>query len=388
MAMSVSKRKENGKWGYRVYFRGRNWRRFTFKTREDALQAEAELLDKLRREMMIIRTDMPLVEAVNKYLEYSAKVGKSAHRLRGMHSCFKSFIVPFLKPETRIKDITHNNIQAFIEAQLKRNISRTTIHHYLIDLNSLLNWALKEEVISSNPMKKVNRKQTRPEKVIKRCHTPEQVSACEAALDGEERLFFRFLRFTGARLTEALTAEWADVDYKNREIIVRGTKTEESLRRLPICDGLFETLKGLEKYRKGSDYLFHHDNGERILRRDKVFVKIFEKTGIRITAKDLRDYFASMIAAGIDGFTPDIVTVSRLLGHTNLTTTNKYLYTLRESMKSAVGVLDKMENLSPKISPETQEEGLAHGLTPRNHWWRRRDLNPGHYGYEPYALTN
>jgi hypothetical protein len=35
-----------------------------------------------------------------------------------------------------------------------------------------------------------------------------------------------------------------------------------------------------------------------------------------------------------------------------------------------------------KISPETQEEGLAHGLTPRKHWWRRRDLNPGHYGYE------
>ncbi len=20
-------------------------------------------------------------------------------------------------------------------------------------------------------------------------------------------------------------------------------------------------------------------------------------------------------------------------------------------------------------------------------WWRCRDLNPGHYGYEPYALT-
>ncbi len=21
------------------------------------------------------------------------------------------------------------------------------------------------------------------------------------------------------------------------------------------------------------------------------------------------------------------------------------------------------------------------------YWWRCRDLNPGHYGYEPYALT-
>jgi len=52
----------------------------------------------------------------------------------------------------------------------------------------------------------------------------------------------------------------------------------------------------------------------------KVFKKIYSLTGIKITAKDLRDYFASTIAMGSEEYTPDIVTVSELLGHTNLNT--------------------------------------------------------------------
>ena len=284
-------------------------------------------------------------------------------------------------PEKKIRDITHNEIQAFIEAQLKRNVTRNTVNHYLIDLNSLLNWAEKEEVIRVNPMRKVNRKQARPEKVIKRYHTPEQIKICESVLSGEERLFFRFLKFTGTRLTEALSAQWRDVDYEHFEIIIRGTKTEESFRKLPICQALYETLKELEGFRNGSDYLFHHENGARILRRDKVFKKISQQAGIAISAKDLRDYFGSMIASGMNGHKPDIVTVSRLLGHTNLVTTNKYMYSLQESMRAAVSVLDGLEGTSPKISPEGEKKGSAGGLTPCKNWWRCLESNQGHYGY-------
>lgn len=247
--MTVSKRNDTGKWGYRVYFHCKNYRQFIYKTREEALYAGSELLDKLRRELTVISSDMYLVAAVNKFLEYSAKVGKTMDRLRALHYNFKSFILPFFGSDKMIKNITHNDIQTFIEDQLKRDITRNTVRHYLIDLNSLLNWALKEEIIKSNPMKKVNRKQTRPEKVIKRYHTPEQIQACEAVLSGEELLFFRFLKLTGARLTEALSTQWSDVDYENREIIIRGTKTEESLRKLPMCEALMVTLKELEVFR-------------------------------------------------------------------------------------------------------------------------------------------
>ena len=183
----------------------------------------------------------------------------------------------------------------------------------MTDLNALLNWAVKEEIIDINPMKKVSRKRIRPERIIKNGFTPEEIKTAESALEKEELLFFRFLLFTGERLTEALSTKWEDINFNNRELIIRGTKTEGSLRRLDMCDGLYATLKGLEAYKTESPYIFHHSNGKKILRRDKLFKRIKTKTGIKITAKDLRDVFASTIAMGSENNRPDIQVVSELL---------------------------------------------------------------------------
>ena len=300
--------------------------------------------------MVAFGSNMVCVDAVNGFLESSARTGKSENRLRGLVSNFKSFILPFFSADKRLKDITHKDIEAFIDAQFKRDISKNTIHHYVTDLNALLNWAVKEEIIDVNPMKKVSRKRIRPQNIIKNGFTPEEIKKAESALEKEELLFFRFLLFTGERLTEALSTKWDDVNYEKREIIIRGTKTEGSLRRLDMCDGLYETLKGLEVYKTESPFVFHRKKGKRVLKRDKIFKrilrrdKIFKKitmnTGIKITAKDLRDVFATTIAMGSENNRPDVQTVSELLGHTNLITTKKYLYSLKEKRMKAVSVMD------------------------------------------------
>jgi integrase len=339
--MQIRKRKDTGKWGYQICFHGKRYRQSGWNTKDDAQKEAENLQGKLRREASAASgSSMACVEAVNGFLEYSARIGKSENRLRGLVSNFKSFILPFFSAEKRLKDITHKDIEAFIDGQVKRDISKNTIHHYVTDLNALLNWAVKEEIIDVNPMRKVSRKRIRPQRIIKRGFTPEEIKKAESALEKEELLFFRFLLFTGERLTEALLSEWGDVDYENREIIIRGTKTEGSFRRLDMCDGLYAALKGLEAYKIDSPFIFHHSDGRRLLRRDKIFKKIKIKTGIKITAKDLRDVFASTIAMGSENNRPDVQTVSDLLGHTNLITTKKYLYSVKEKRMKAVSVLD------------------------------------------------
>ena len=380
--MPVNRRKDTGKWGYRHWYRGKNYRKHAWSTREEGVEAYQEFLDRLKREIPIVDSNIPLVEAINQFLLYSARVGKSEWRLRGLRCNFGSFIIPFFGEGRRLKDVNHLQIESFIDEQSKRRISKNTINHYVTDLNALFNWAVKEEILSANPMRKVNRKRVRPDKVIKEGFTVDEIRRCESALEGEELLFFRFLKLTGARLSEALGARWEDIDYSNLEIILRGTKTMESLRKVPICRGLFETLKALEALKTDSPYLFHHKDGERILRRDKVFKKVFRATGIKITAKDLRDYFASTIAMGTDEYTPDIVTVSELLGHTNLNTTKRYLYSLKERRMRAVSILDEVDGISTKISTGEGNKGGSGNLTTENNWWRCRDLNPGHCGYE------
>jgi integrase len=358
--MRIKKRIDTGKWSYQFSFRGTRYRRSGWNTRDEAEKAAEELKGRLRRDVSRAASgsDISFVEAVNGFLEYSARIDKSENRLRGLYSNFHSFLLPFFTASKRLRDITHNDIEEFIDLQLRRDISRTTIHHYATDLNALLNWALKEEIIDVNPMKKVSRKRIRPERIIKIGFTVDEIKRCEAALENEERLFFRFLLFTGARLTEALSALWDDVDYENREIILRGTKTEGSLRQVPIGNSLYDTLKGLEAYRIDSPYVFHHSDGRKILRRDKLFVKIYKKTGIKITAKDLRDVFASTIGMGSENNRPDVKTVSVLLGHYNIATTDKYLYSPKEKRMKAVSVLDAIYG---------EKQGTGHGTEQKKH---------------------
>jgi len=386
--MPINRRKDTGKWGYRHYYRGKNYRKHAWDTRERAVEAYQEFLDKLKRELPIIDSNISFVEAVNKFLEYSARVGKSEWRIRALYCNFKSFLIPFFGEGNRLRDVNHLEIESFIDNQLKRPITKNTIYHYITDLNSLFNWAVREEILSANPVRKVNRKRIKPDKILKKGFTIEEIMKCESALEGQELLFFRFLKYTGARLSEALRTAWEDIDYLNLEILLRGTKTRESLRKVPICRGLFESLKGMEGFKDDSPYLFHHKDGSRILRRDKIFKKIHKLTGIKITAKDLRDYFASTIGMGSEEYTPDIVTVSELLGHTNLNTTKKYLYSLKERRMRAVNILDQIERISTKISTGEGFGGKGNDLSSGKIWWRCRDLNPGHCGYEPHALTD
>jgi integrase len=386
--MPINKRKDTGKWGYRHWYRGRNYRKHAWGTREEAIEAYQEFLDRLKRELPIIDSNISFVDAVNKYLEYSARIGKSEWRLKGLYSNFKSLLIPFFGKGGRLKDINHLEIESFIDSQLKRPIKKNTIYHYMTDLNSLFNWAVKEEILSVNPMRKVNRKRIKPDKVIKQGFTPEEIMKCESALEGAELFFFQFLEYTGARLSEALRARWEDVDYSNLEIVLRGMKTRESFRKVDICEALFDTLKALENFKSDSNYLFHHKDGSSILRRDKMFKKVYRLTGIKITAKDLRDYFASTMAMGCEEYTPDIVTVSELLGHTSLNTTKKYLYSRKERRKMAVGIFDKIKRISTGISTREGFGGKGNDLSSGYNWWRCRDLNPGHCGYEPHALTD
>jgi hypothetical protein len=66
----------------------------------------------------------------------------------------------------------------------------------------------------------------------------------------------------------------------------------------------------------------------------------------------------------------------------NLNTTKKYLYSLKERRIRAVNILDQIERISTSISTGEGFGGKGNELSTEYNWWRCRDLNPGHCGYD------
>lgn len=120
-----------------------------------------------------------------------------------------------------------------------------------------------------------------------------------------------FLAYTGLRIkSEARWVEWADVDWKRKEIVVRGdpeTRTKNGeLRRIPIIPDLEKLLLKMKGDRDRSGKILKLQECQGALTR------ACSEIGIpRITHHDLRHVFATRcIESGVD-----IPTVARWLGH-------------------------------------------------------------------------
>ena len=122
-----------------------------------------------------------------------------------------------------------------------------------------------------------------------------------------------FLAYSGLRIrSEALWVTWDDIDWKRKEIIVRGdpvtaTKNSET-RRVPLIQDMENLLKRLKDDlgTVGSERILQVSRGHESLAR------ACKEIGIaRLTHHDFRHLFATRcIESGVD-----IPTVSRWLGH-------------------------------------------------------------------------
>ena len=82
--------------------------------------------------------------------------------------------------------------------------------------------------------------------------------------------------------------------------------------------------------------------------------------GVKLTTKELRDYFATQVSAQVT----DPNTVKQLMRHTSLTTTSRYVRTVTERMKQAV------QNLG--ATPGGNFGGKSGGNSPRKNTQMRK----------------
>lgn len=262
----------------------------------------------------------------------------------------KKTIAPyFRKRKIKLVDLTAKNIQDFYLAELKR-VSANTVIHYHANIHKALKYAVKLDLIPTNPADKIER----PRKGSFKgsfYDTEEMKLLLEAVKGTKFEVPVMLAAFYGLRRSEVLGLKWDAVDFDKNTITIKHTvtsceldgkrilvkedrtKNKASMRTLPLVDFVKEKLLSLKAEQEENrmlcgksyikdfnGYICVNEIGD-LIRPTYLtveFPKLLEKKGLRrIRFHDLRHSCASLlIANGVP-----MKQIQEWLGHSDFSTT-------------------------------------------------------------------
>ena len=235
-----------------------------------------------------------------------------------------------------------------------KRISNNTASNYFIYFAGALNEAERKHIITTSPTKSLNQQDKKPIKATKPQRgylTIEEIKAIMAtdSKNKQVKQAFLFAVFCGLRISDIRALKWGDLskDGNQWRASVLMEKTKERLW-LPLSD---EAIKWLPERRGAADNKPIFDKLPNTSSGINTGVKrLAKRAGIE---KDIcfhvsRHSFAtSLLTLGAD-----IYTTSKLLGHTNLSTTQIYADIVGKKKADAVNVLG---NAFADIRKEVEE---------------------------------
>lgn len=182
--------------------------------------------------------------------------------------------------------------------------------------------------------------------------TIEEEKTLLSTLKGRYRDIVELALHTGLRKSEVLSLSYSNVDLFRRVVVVKGKGNK--VRTIPLNQVSLNILKERFKIRHiGSNLVFGDRNGNTIQKTllKNTFKKALKLSGIEdFRFHDLRHTFATRLAhAGID-----IYTISKLLGHNDISTTQRYAHHCPESLRKGVDILCNVP-----VGVETTGQGLG-----------------------------
>ena len=233
-----------------------------------------------------------------------------------------------------LSDITRNGVEEFIQKKIKAHSLHTGRRH-LINIKALLSKAVALDYIQNNPSASIKRIKI-PEKLPSFFTKKEFHNLINNIDDIDYKDVIEFAVNTGLRQMEILTLTRQQLNIDKKIIILDNhnhTTKSKKVRAIPLNKKALEIL-----LKRRGDLLFSK-NGKAISSdhlQDR-FRKYVKKSGItrKITFHSLRHTFASwLVQAGVS-----IYDVSKLLGHSDIKTTQIYAHLRPDDLKRAVDLL-------------------------------------------------
>ena len=342
--MAVRKDKKSGKWLVDVWVDVHRIRRLLPDKRTAELVEKDMKLKEARAEYLDIREVKNVrFEAFSPdYLKY-VDTNLSPGRYRLAENVNQAVLIPFFGPRY-LKEITPRLVEDFKTEKAKK-LKASTVNEYLNILRAMFTLAVKWGHVKESPFKVV--KTLRLDAV-----EPPHLSVEEANLLLDacrmHRDLYAFTALglhTGMRIGEIVNLTWADVDVGQKVAKVR-PKTEGlhvrrwrvktgDIREIPINGFLAEVLARHPRHIT-SPYVLHRSDGTpyTVTFMGRPIAKAGKRAGLSVHVHPhlLRHTFGTALAA--NGY--DIDTIRKLMGHTDIKMTMRYLHAAPNRMRAAV----------------------------------------------------
>jgi site-specific recombinase XerD len=223
---------------------------------------------------------------------------------------------------------------------LLKHLSRNTARNYILGICQVLNKAVQENIILKNPGREVEIiKKEESERVFLNIEEMQKLANIEAKTDLEKdvKRAFIFACYTGLRVSDLITITWGNIEHNPPQIVKNQKKTG-----VRVYIPLHKTARTVIE-----DNTLH-EHGELIFpwlkviknNRNLYLTKWAERAGIgkSIGWHTARHTFAvKSLESGAD-----IYTVSKLLGHTDITATQVYAKATDKMKREAVNALPEI----------------------------------------------
>jgi integrase/recombinase XerC len=237
-------------------------------------------------------------------------------------------------------------LREYLAEQYDRGLQAVSIRRRIAAIRALFRFLTKEGLLAPNPSRLLRTPKT-PQKLPQVITAEQTDRIIEGSLDvrperpypKRDRAILELLYGCGVRVSELAGLDLQDVDMSERWLRVRGKGRKE--RQVPVPGKSFESLLAWLKVRAGNPQqtaVFLNHRGRRLTDRSIRTIVKFYASWIggddSVHPHSLRHAFATHLLQ--DG--ADLRAIQELLGHSSLSTTQKYT---QVSLADLISVYDK-----------------------------------------------
>lgn len=220
-------------------------------------------------------------------------------------------------------EVDAQDLRYFLALEMDRGISAVTLENQRANLSAFFQWLATEELIPKNPMTKISPIRFHVE--LKEEFSPVEIDVLRSACRSKkERALIEFLLASGVRVSELTQMEIRDIDRSTLSVHVRHGKGDKERMTYISPVAMTHLAAYLDSRPENGAALFYNKNHKPL--QDGGVRKILNTIAARVGLDNVHPHrFRRTFATGLARRGMEIQEVQKLLGHTGINTTMRYV---------------------------------------------------------------